>query len=221
MSEPPSIPASTRTPSPVGQRRRSTRPVAGRKPFSGVLRVQPDLDGVAGRPDGSGVEPQPLAGRDPELVGDQVAPGHELGHRMLDLEPRVHLEEGRDAAVVDEELAGARVHVADRAREGQRGVSESLAKAARHGRRWRLLEDLLVAALDRAVPLSEVGAGAVGIEQDLDLDVTSALDQALEDEPIVAERGRRLASRAGQRVHQPIRIRERCASPCRRPRPPA
>ncbi len=65
---------------------------------------------------------------DPDLVGDEVAAGHHLRHRMLDLESRVHLEEGRFAAVVDEELAGARTHVADRAREGQGGVSESLSE---------------------------------------------------------------------------------------------
>ena len=38
---------------------------------------------------------------------------------MLDLEARVHLEEGGLAAIVDEELAGAGADVADRAREGQ------------------------------------------------------------------------------------------------------
>ena len=122
---------------------------------------------------------------------------------MLDLEPRVHLEEGGLAPVVDEELAGAGAHVADRAGEASGPPSPSrCAEVGIDGRRRRLLEDLLVAALDRAVALAEVDAVAVRIEQDLDLDVATALDEALEDEPVVTEGGRRLAPGGGERVGQ-------------------
>ena len=41
---------------------------------------------------------QRLPGGDPELLGDDVDPGHQLGHRMLHLQPRVHLEEVEVAA---------------------------------------------------------------------------------------------------------------------------
>src|SRR6185503_11440649 len=58
----------------------------------------------------------------------------------------------------------------------------------------RLLEHLLVAALDRAVALAEVNAVPVPIEEDLDLDVTRALDEPLQDQPLVAERALRLAA---------------------------
>ena len=62
----------------------------------GVLGVQPDLDRVArSRPTSDLREPERLAGGDPQLVGDEVAAGDHLGDRVLDLEPRVHLEEGR------------------------------------------------------------------------------------------------------------------------------
>ena len=37
--------------------------------------------------------PERLAGGDPQLVGHQVAAGDRLGHRMLDLQPGVHLQE--------------------------------------------------------------------------------------------------------------------------------
>ena len=80
---------------------------------------------------------------------------------MLDLEPRVHLEEGRLRRVVDEELAGPGTDVADRAGERQRGLAEPLAERGVDRRRRRLLEDLLVAALDRAVAFAEVDAVAV------------------------------------------------------------
>ena len=100
-----SIPASTRIrPSAsTGQWRASTRPVAGRNPasassaYSRTSTAWPPR--VSDRVDLRLVEPERLAGGDPELVGDEVATGHDLGHRVLDLEARVHLEEeerGRD-----------------------------------------------------------------------------------------------------------------------------
>ena len=36
---------------------------------------------------------QPLAGGDPQLPFDEIDPGHRLGHRVLDLDPRIHLHE--------------------------------------------------------------------------------------------------------------------------------
>ncbi len=53
-------------------------------------------------------------------------------------------------------------------------------------------------ALDRAVALAELDAVAGGIEEDLDLDVPGALDEPLEDEPVVAEDGGRLATAAAR-----------------------
>ena len=88
-------------------------------------------------------------------------------------------------------------------------------------RRRRLLEDLLVPALERAVALAEVDAVPVGIEEDLDLDMARAVGQALEDEPVVTERGPGLATRGGQRVAPGAPGRGPCACPCRRRRPTA
>jgi hypothetical protein len=48
-------------------------------------------------------------------------------------------------------------------------------------------------SLDREVTLAEMDAVAVAVEEDLDLDVASALDQPLEHKPVVTECGRRLA----------------------------
>ena len=68
-----------------------------------------------------------------------------------------------------------------------------------------------MAPLDRAVALAEVDAVAVGVEQDLDLDVAPALDEALEDQPVVAERGaprvaRPRARPRGDRGSRTVRI---------------
>jgi hypothetical protein len=57
---------------------------------------------------------------------------------------------------------------------------------ADEGRR-RLLDHLLVAALDRAFALMQVHHVAVRIAQHLDLDVARALDELLDEHPVVAE----------------------------------
>src|SRR4029079_16601493 len=75
------------------------------------------------------------------------------------------------------------------------------------GRRRRLLEDLLVAALDRAVAFAEVDPVSVAVAQHLELDVARTLDQPLQDEPVVAERRERLASRGREAVL------DRCRAP--------
>src|SRR2546428_1594031 len=90
---------------------------------------------------------------------------------MLDLEPRVHLEEVELAAHVDEELHGARVHVAGRAGHPTRRLTEALAQRRVHEGRRRFLDELLVAALDRALALAEVDHITVAIREHLNLDV--------------------------------------------------
>ena len=56
------------------------------------------------------------------------------------------------------------------------------AAAASTGRRRRLLDDLLVPALDRALPLAQRHDVAVRVGQDLDLDVAGALDVPLAED---------------------------------------
>ena len=65
----------------------------------GILGVEPRLDRVAAI-SGTSLPSASRASRRrrSQLVGDQVAPVTSLGHRVLDLEPRVHLEEVELAA---------------------------------------------------------------------------------------------------------------------------
>ncbi len=64
-----------------------------------------------------------------QLPLDQVEAGDHLGHRMLDLQPGVHLHEVELAALVGDELHGAGVDVADRTRRGHRGRAHLAAPA--------------------------------------------------------------------------------------------
>src|SRR5262249_59901509 len=132
-------------------------------------RVAVEADGVLPIAEG-------LAGGDADLLVDEVEPGHHLGDRVLDLDARVHLDEVEVAAAVDEELDGARVHVVDRGGGEQRGPVQAVARLRLEGRRGRLFDELLVSSLDAAVTLAEVDPDAVGVAQDLHLDVARLLD---------------------------------------------
>ena len=57
------------------------------------------------------VVPQRLPVGDPEHLPDQVDPGHLLAHRMLDLQPRVDLQEADRPVLRHQELTRPRAHV--------------------------------------------------------------------------------------------------------------
>ena len=58
----------------------------------GILGAQPDLDRPAALRRRR-VVAERLAARDPDLLAHEIEPGRQLGHRVLDLQPRVDLEE--------------------------------------------------------------------------------------------------------------------------------
>ena len=125
------MPWSMRTPGP-GRRSPHIDPAGLRQEAGiGVLGVEPDLDRVALQAHLLLGERQRLAARDPELPFDQVEAGDRLGHRMLDLQAGVHLEEVEGAVGAQQELDRAGAAIADRPgrRDGRR------AHAMRAGRR--------------------------------------------------------------------------------------
>ena len=65
----------------------------GQKAALGILGIKPRLDGVAVDADLRLLERQFFAGGDAELPFDQIEAGDRFGHRMLDLQARVHLHE--------------------------------------------------------------------------------------------------------------------------------
>ena len=173
----------------------------------GVLGVEPDLDGVAGRRDVFLRQRQRLAHRHPQLQLDEIEAGDHLGDGVLHLEPGVHLDEAKGApVVVDEELAGAGVAVADVAGEGDGRRGQLFPEGGVDGRRRRLLQDLLVAPLEGAVPLAEVDHTAEGVGHDLDLDVAGGGEVALEEELGVAEGAGRHPPGRGQGGEQVVGV---------------
>ena len=192
---------STRTPGPPGTLKAWITPGDGAN-VSGSSALIAALDRVAVEGHVPLLERQPLARRDPDLLLDDVDAGDELGHRVLDLDAGVDLEEVEVALVVEQELERAGVGVLHRAR----GVDDRAAELAAHllGDRDRrpFLEQLLMAPLDRALALAEMDDRAVVIAEHLELDVARVLDVLLEVDVADAERRLRLALRGLERLAQ-------------------
>ncbi len=119
------------------------------------------------------------SGGDTDLLGDQVDARDHLGDGVLDLQPGVHLEEV-ELAVLVEELDCAGVVVADRPGDGDRRFAHRSARLVGEKGSGALLDELLMAALCRAVALAEPHHVPVGVADDLHLDVTRPRQVALD-----------------------------------------
>jgi hypothetical protein len=142
---------------------------------------------------------QRLARGHAQLPLDQILAGDRLGHRVLHLQPRVHLHEVKAPILFSNELDRPRTHVADRLGRRHGGFAHLLAAFRRHARRGRFFQHLLVAALHRAIALVQVHAAAVAVAKHLDLDVARLLHITLDQHRVVAEAVDRLALAGGQR----------------------
>ncbi len=102
-----------------------------------------------------------LAGGDADHLLDEVDAGDELGDGMLDLEARVHLQEVEALVLPCDELDGAGGVVVHGLGQRDGLLAHLAAGGLVEQRRRRLLDDLLVAALDRAFALAEIDDVAV------------------------------------------------------------
>ena len=126
------------------------------------------------------------------------------------------------AVRAEEELERPGVQVADVTAGSRYRLLHRRAYLLVERRRGRLLDQLLVAPLDRAFALAEREDAAVGVAEHLDLDVPGRGQRLLQVERAVPERRLRLRTRRLVRVLQVLRRRRRAASPCRRrPRGPS
>jgi hypothetical protein len=150
------------------------------------------------RPRGTGTWPvqaelrQGAPGGQGDLGAHQIDAGDLFGDRVLHLQPGVGLDEHERSVgvgVVHEKFHGAEVVVAGVAGQGERGVDEAGALPAQ-GRAGRQLDQLLVAALQRALPLPQVADVAGPVAENLHLEMPGAVDELLHVQPGIAEGGR-------------------------------
>src|SRR5918993_2223164 len=171
------------------------QPGLGQEVTDGVLGVDPELYRVAFRGEGVGGNLEPPARGNLQLLGHDVYARDHLRHRVLDLKTRVHLDEVERPFRVDE-LHGTRSSVPERRHQALRGVHETRSYVLGKARRGRLLDQLLVAPLDGAVPLGEGERATVRVGEDLHLDVPEPLEVFLDVDRAVAEGGPCLPARA-------------------------
>ena len=168
-----------------------TLPGRGAK-VAGSSAGDPTFDGVAAQANVALFELKPRAGGDSYLFAHQIDPGDHLGNRMFDLQPRVHLDEVERPVLV-EELDRPDAPIAERGDRGHRPRADLGARLRGERRRRRFLEQLLVAALQRAVALAEVDDAAEVVGQHLYLDVARRGEVFFEKDGAVAECFLRLA----------------------------
>ena len=107
---------------------------------------------------------------------------------MLHLDARVHLQKVEGIALdVDQKLDRAGAAVGEARRKAHRRLVQRASQALIQPRRRALLDELLIAALHRAVPLAQVDHPAGAVAQHLHLDVPGARHVALEVEARVTE----------------------------------
>src|SRR6266511_2536614 len=117
----------------AGSRRESPR---------GILGIEPHLDRVAAAWSAAR-DAQLLPCCDPQLLADDIDAGHELTHRVLDLQTGGQLDEMVGAVWREEKLEGPGVQVADRAtRAGDVSLHRLARRLVDRGRR-RFFDQLL------------------------------------------------------------------------------
>ncbi len=95
------------------------------------------------------------------------------------------------------------------ARAAATAASQRAARTAVVDRRGgRLLDDLLVAPLDGALPLEGVDDGAVDVSEDLHLEVAGTLHEPFEEDGVVTERRGGLPAGGGDGVLELVRTRD-------------
>src|SRR3546814_19205571 len=90
---------------------------------------------------------QPRAARDADLFADEVEAGDHLGHRMLDLDASVHLDDEK-LAIFPQELDRARAAIAHRRHRIGANAAPATPHPGRHYRRTAFLTHFLVTAPD-------------------------------------------------------------------------
>src|SRR3989338_1194428 len=136
-----------------------------------VFRVDTELHGEAAKPDILLLVLQFMAVGDANLFLHNVDAGNGFRHGVFDLDAGVHFHEIEIVILVEKEFDGARVFIA----HGTGGLDAQVADVCALFRRDLLrrgnLDQLLVAALDRAVALEQMDHVAVAVTQHLHFDV--------------------------------------------------
>src|SRR5262245_8104566 len=114
------------------------------------------------------------------LPAHEVQPCDHFGDGMFDLQARVDFEKVELAIRRENKLDRAGVGIAELPSDRNGGLAHFLTQFWRQRDGWRLLDDLLVAPLDRALTLAEMDDVALRVAEDLKLDVARLANKTLQ-----------------------------------------
>ena len=152
------------------------------------LEVDPGLHREPTRPRSVRAGGERGATGERELEPDEVDSHDLLGHRVLDLEPGVGLDEVRASRFVHEEFEGAEAGEPGRPGQRQRGRDDACSRIGVEVRSGRDLDDLLPAPLEAAFPLAEIHDPAGTVAGHLHLDVPGPRNEPFDVERVPPER---------------------------------
>ena len=164
-------------------------PDRGQEVAERVLGIDARFHRPAGQRDVLLRQRELLAGGDADHLLDEVDAGDQFGDGMLDLQAGVHLEEEEALVLACDEFHGAGEVVIHGLGQRDRLLAHLAPRGLVEQRRRRFLDDLLVAALDRAFALAEIDHVAVLVAEHLDFDMAGIDDEFFDEDAVVAERG--------------------------------
>src|SRR5699024_424164 len=138
-----------------------------------AFAVDPELEAVPAHR--SILVSQRFSPSDPELPPHHIDPGHLVAHRVLDLPAGGDLQEADRAVRTHQELTGPGTFIVRRPQDRLRGLIELLLLLGREERRRRLLDELLVPALERAVASRDHHDSTLGVREALRLDMPGCI----------------------------------------------
>src|SRR6267142_5210639 len=144
---------------------------------AGILGVDAAFDGVAGGNNRAGRTFHLFPGGNADLGLDQVHSRHKLGHRMLDLNARVHLDEIERSVLIHQKFDGSGIGIADVLQRLYNHSAKFHSLRRVHHRRRRFLHEFLVPPLDAALAFAKVDYFSVLVAQDLKLDVAGMFEK--------------------------------------------
>ena len=106
---------------------------------------------------------------------------------MLDLQTGIHLQKVKRFVFSDDKLHRTCGLVIDGACQGNGLLAHGFAGGWVNKRRWRFFNYFLVTALNRAITLPQIDDIAVGIAEDLNLNVPRTFDKLLNKHAIIAK----------------------------------
>ena len=145
-----------------------------------------------------------------QLPRHQIHARNRLCHRMLYLQPRIHLHEPKPIWVqplraIHNKLDCACPRIANRLGSFHRSVTHRFTHLGSHVRRWRFFNHLLMTTLERTIPLEQMHRIHT-ITKHLHLNMARAGDVFLNQHVSIAKSGFRLRLGRGKRLFKRFRL---------------